>query len=339
MGEAGVMMNRGVAEKGIEMTTTIAKTTAVQAALHEAYDRFKNVTDGENASYIPYLANVPSSLFGLAVTTAEGETFEVGDTRYEFAIESISKAFTLALVMEQVGPDEVRAKIGADPTGMPFNSVEAIELHGGKPLTPLVNAGAMATVSLLNASTPDERWQKLLSGYSRFAGRQLSLNQEVYASEAATNFHNRAIAWLLYSYGTIYSDPMEACDVYTKQCSVGVTAADLATMGATLAAGGTNPVSKIRLVSESNVPHILAEMTMEGLYDSSGDWAYNVGLPGKSGVGGGLLAVAPGALAIASFSPPLDPVGNSVRGLQAIEYVARKLKLNVYLNSEACVLA
>jgi glutaminase len=167
----------------------------------------------------------------------------------------------------------------------------------------------------------------------------LSLNQEVYNSEAATNFHNRAIAWLLYSYGTMYSDPMEACDVYTKQCSIGITAADLAVMGATLAADGVNPLTKSRVVKSDNVPHILAEMTMEGLYTSSGDWAYNVGLPGKSGVGGGLLAVAPGVLAIASFSPPLDPVGNSVRGLQAIEYFAQKLKLNVYSNSEACVLA
>jgi glutaminase len=297
------------------------------------------VKDGANASYIPCLAEVPSSLFGVAVTTVDGQVFEAGDTRYEFAIESISKAFTLALVMEQVGSDAVRAKIGADPTGMPFNSVEAIELHGGKPLTPLVNAGAMATVSLLKAANADERWQKLLSGYSRFAGRQLSLNQEVYASEAATNFHNRAMAWLLYSYGTMYSDPMEGCDVYTKQCSVGVTAADLATMGGTLAAGGTNPVTKIRVVSESNVPHILAEMTMEGLYESSGDWAYNVGLPGKSGVGGGLLAVAPGVLAISSFSPPLDPVGNSVRGQKAIEYVASKLNLNVYVNEAEAVLA
>ena len=332
-------MNRGVAGRGIEMTTTIAETTAVQAALHEAHDRFKNVKDGENASYIPYLANVPPSLFGLAVNTVEGETFEVGDTRYEFAIESISKVFSLALVMEEMGSDDLRAKVGADPTGLPFNSVVAIELHGGKPLTPLVNAGAMATVSLVKASTPDERWHKLLDACSRFAGRSLSLNQEVYNSEAATNFHNRAIAWLLYSYGTMYSDPMEACDVYTKQCSIGITAADLAVMGATLAADGVNPLTKSRVVKSDNVPHILAEMTMEGLYTSSGAWAYNVGLPGKSGVGGGLLAVAPGVLAIASFSPPLDPVGNSVRGLQAIEYFAQKLKLNVYSNSEACVLA
>ena len=238
-----------------------------------------------------------------------------------------------------MGPVEVRAKVGADPTGLPFNSVVAIELHGGKPLTPLVNAGAMATVSLVKAATPEERWQNLLSMYSKFAGRQLSLNEEVYESEAATNFHNRAIAWLLYSYGTMYSDPMEACDVYTRQCSVGITAADLAIMGATLAADGINPVTNTRVLLRKNVPHIFAEMTMEGLYEASGDWAYKVGLPGKSGVGGGLFAVAPGVLAISSFSPPLDPVGNSVRGQQAIEYIASKLKLNVYSSEEAYVLA
>ena len=326
-------------EREIRMIATVPDPTAIRSALQEAHQQFKTVTDGENANYIPYLAKVPSSLFGLAVTTAEGETFEVGDTRYEFAIESISKVFSLALLLEEMGPVEVRAKVGADPTGLPFNSVVAIELHGGKPLTPLVNAGAMATVSLVKAATPDERWQKLLSMYSRLAGRQLSLNDEVYQSEAATNFHNRAIAWLLFSYGTMYSDPIQACDVYTKQCSVGVTAADLAIMGATLAADGVNPITRSRVLSSGNVPHILAEMTMEGLYTTSGDWAYKVGLPGKSGVGGGLLAVAPGVLAISSFSPPLDPVGNSIRGQQAIEYIASALKLNVYSSEEACVLA
>lgn len=320
------------------MFAIIPDAITIKAALQDAYAQCKSVNEGQNASYIPYLANVPSSLFGLAVTTAEGKTFEVGDTRYEFAIESISKVFSLALVLEEMGSEGLRAKVGADPTGLPFNSVVAIELHGGKPLTPLVNAGAMSTVSLVKATTSEERWRKLLDTYSRFAGRPLSLNDEVYKSEAATNFHNRAIAWLLYSYGTMYSDPMEACDVYTKQCSVGITAADLATMGATLAADGVNPVTKSQVISVENVPHILAEMTMEGLYTSSGDWAYKVGLPGKSGVGGGLLAVAPGVLAISAFSPPLDAVGNSVRGMQAIEYVARKLKLNVYLSEEVGVL-
>ena len=319
------------------MFMTTPDDKAIRTALQEAHAQFKTVTDGQNASYIPYLANVPSSLFGIAVTTTEGKVFTIGDTSFEFAIESISKVFSLALLMEEIGPDEVRAKIGADPTGLPFNSVVAVELQSGKPLTPLVNAGAMATVSLVKASTPEERWEKLLSIYGRFAGRKLTLNQQVYQSEAATNFHNRALAWLLYSYGTMYSDPIEACDVYTKQCSVGITAADLATMGATLAADGINPVTKSRVLSSANVPHILAEMTMEGLYTASGDWAYNVGLPGKSGVGGGLLAVAPGVLAISSFSPPLDPVGNSVRGQQAIQHIASRLKLNVYSCEDAFV--
>jgi glutaminase len=254
----------------------------------------------------------------------------VGDTQYAFAIESISKVFSMALVMEALGAQVVHDKVGASPTGLPFNSVIAVELHGGKPLSPLVNAGAMSTVSLLPAKSAAERWATLLEGYSRFAGRPLPLIDAVYTSEAATNFHNRGIAWLLYSYGTLYSDPMEACDVYTKQCSVAITARDLATMGATLAAGGVNPITRERVVAANNVPPILAEMTMEGLYDASGDWAFNVDLPGKSGVGGGILAVAPGVLAIGAFAPPRDPVGNSVRGVLAARHIANALGLNIF---------
>lgn len=310
--------------------TRLPDASALQAALTEAHAKFKDVKEGANASYIPALAQVPSDLFGLAIVTADGQVCEVGDTRHEFAIESISKVFSMALVMEALGAAAVHDKVGASPTGLPFNSVIAVELHGGKPLSPLVNAGAMSTVSLLPAKNADERWAKLLAGYSRFAGRPLDLIDEVYQSEATTNFHNRGIAWLLYSYGTLYSDPMEACDVYTKQCSIAITAKDLATMGATLAAGGVNPLTSQRVVAANNVPPILAEMTMEGLYDASGDWAFNVGLPGKSGVGGGILAVAPGQLAIAAFAPPLDPVGNSVKGALAVQHVANTLGLNVF---------
>jgi len=308
----------------------ISNADAIRTALADAHVRFKDIKDGANASYIPALARVPSDLFGLAVVTADGQVFEIGDTRYAFAIESISKVFSMALVMEELGAKSLQDKVGADPTGLPFNSVIAVELHKGKPLSPLVNAGAMSPVSLLPAPSPAERWSKLLDGYGRFAGHPLGLIDEVYASEAATNFHNRGIAWLLYSYGTMYSDPMDACDVYTKQCSVAITAEDLATMGATLAAGGVNPTTGQRVVASANVPHILAEMTMEGLYDSSGDWAFNVGLPGKSGVGGGILAVAPGVLAIGAFAPPLDPIGNSVKGTLAARYIANTLSLNVY---------
>jgi glutaminase len=302
----------------------------IQAAVDAAHASCKAVKGGANASYIPYLANVPSSLFGVAVVTADGALYTAGDADTPFAIESISKVFTLALVTELVGPDAVRAKIGVSPTGLPFNSVMALELHNGKPLSPLVNAGAIATASLVPGDNADACWAKIQDAQSRFAGRKIELSDEVNTSEQTTNFHNRAIGWLLYSAGACYSDPMRAVDVYTRQCSTLVTATDLATMGATLAAGGVNPRSKKRVIAESNVPHILAEMTMEGLYTGSGEWAYTVGLPGKSGVGGGIVAVAPGQLAIAAFSPPLDPAGNSVRGAAAVAHVAKSLHLNLY---------
>ncbi|WP_297572148.1 glutaminase A [uncultured Deefgea sp.] len=302
----------------------------IAAVVKEAYDKFSQAAGGENASYIPYLASVPSSLVGVTVVTKDGTVFECGDSNYEFALESISKVFSLALALEDVGAEEVHNKIGADPTGLPFNSVMALELHGGKPLSPLVNAGAMATVSLIKASNPEDRWSRILGMQSQLAGRQIALSEEINRSEQTTNFHNRAIAWLLYSAGTMYSDPMEACDVYTRQCSTLISSKDLAVMGATLAAGGINPLNKQRVLKAENVPHILAAMTMEGLYDSSGDWAYTVGLPGKSGVGGGILAVAPGQLAIAGFSPPLDPIGNSVRGQLMVAFIAKELGLNLY---------
>ncbi|WP_294536319.1 glutaminase A [uncultured Rhodoblastus sp.] len=302
----------------------------IQAAVDAAHASCKAVAGGANASYIPYLAKVPSSLFGVAVVTADGALYQAGDADAPFAIESISKVFTLALATELVGPDAIRLKIGVSPTGLPFNSVMALELHNGKPLSPLVNAGAIATASLVPGDDADACWARILDVQSRFAGRKIELSEEVNTSEQTTNFHNRAIGWLLCSAGACYSDPMRAVDVYTRQCSTLVTATDLATMGATLAAGGMNPRSKERVIAESNVSHILAEMTMEGLYTGSGEWAYTVGLPGKSGVGGGILAVAPGKLAIAAFSPPLDSAGNSVRGAAAVAHVAKSLQLNLY---------
>lgn len=289
-----------------------------------------NTTGGKNADYIPYLASVPSGLAGVAVVARDGTVHEAGDSRFEFAIESISKVATLALVIETIGADALHQKVGSNPTGMPFNSVMALELHDGKPMSPLVNAGAIATASLVSGSSADERWSKILEMQSRLCGRSVQLSDEVNRSEQTTNFHNRAIAWLMYSAGTCYSDPMEALDLYTRQCSTLVTAVDLATIGATLANGGVNPVTHERVLAADNVPHILAEMMMEGLYTSSGDFAYAVGLPGKSGVGGGLFAVAPGRLAIAAFSPPLDDAGNSVRGLTAVGSVAKELHLNIF---------
>lgn len=304
--------------------------TALQQACDAGHTAGKSAHGGSNADYIPYLASVPSDLLGVAIATADGKVFKQGDADFTFAIESISKVFTLALVMQNIGPQAVREKIGTAPTGLPFNSVMALELHNGKPLSPLVNAGAIATASLVPGDDAEACWAAILACQSRFAGRQISLSDEVNQSEQTTNFHNRAIAWLLYSAGTCYSDPMRAVDVYTRQCSTLVSATDLAVMGATLAAAGVNPLTKERVIDAEKVPPILAEMTMEGLYTASGDWAYTVGLPGKSGVGGGILAIVPGKLAIAAFSPPLDEAGNSVRGQAAVATIAQTLGCNLF---------
>jgi glutaminase len=311
------------------MTSPIT-ANMVRPIATSAHQKFAALTDGKNADYIPFLASVPSHLFGIAIALTDGTLIEVGDSAYEFAIESISKVFTLALVIEQIGSEALRQKVGADATGLPFNSVIALELHSGKPLSPLVNAGAMSTASLVQGKGAEDRWRQILDVQSRFAGRPIQLSDEVNTSEQTTNFHNRGIAWLLYSAGAMYSDPLEACDIYTRGCSTLISARDLAVMGATLAAGGVNPLTQERVVQSENVPHILAEMTMEGLYTASGDWLYSVGLPGKSGVGGGILAIAPGKLAIAAFSPPLDKAGNSVRGQQAIASISQQLGLNIF---------
>lgn len=304
--------------------------TKLQAAVDAGYKAAKKVTGGANADYIPFLAKVPSDLLGVAIVTADGKTFKAGDADYQFAIESISKVFTLALVMETIGATAVKEKLGSSPTGLPFNSVEALELHDGKPLSPLVNAGAIAAASLVPGDDAESCWLNILNMQSQFAGREIQLSDEVNKSEQDTNFHNRAIAWLLYSAGTCYSDPMRAVDIYTRQCSTLISCIDLATMGAVLASGGKNPITKQQVIKEEHVAPLLAEMMMEGLYTSSGDWAYTVGLPGKSGVGGGILAVVPGQFAIAAFSPPLDEAGNSVRGQVAITEIAKQLNVSIF---------
>lgn len=301
-----------------------------RSLLADAHARFKSMKEGRNADYIPYLAKVDSNLFGIAVVTVKGEVYGVGDADYPFAIESISKPFTLALVMQEHGDEVVMKKIGVEPTGMPFNSVMALELHKERAINPLVNAGAMASVSLVKATGPADRWKKILAMYGRFAGAKLTLNEEVYTSEAESNQHNRGIAELLFSYSRLYSDPLETADVYTKQCSVGVTAKQLATMGATLANGGINPITSERVIDGKYVPKILAIMMMAGFYNESGKWAWHTGLPGKTGVGGGIVAVVPGKFAIVGFSPPLDEAGNSVRATLAIRYIADTLGVNVF---------
>jgi glutaminase len=309
----------------------------VEAAVREAYEKFRSDTNGKNADYIPYLAQVDSKLFGISVVTVDNQIFELGDVKYSFSIQSISKVYTLALAMEELGYDKVFQRIGSEPTGKAFNSVTAVvdmPTHTGNPL---VNAGAIATTSLISGKDANERWNKILDFYSKVAGEKLSLIDEVYKSEAATNAGNKALSMLLAKYDRIYADPFESVDIYTKQCSVGVNATQLARMGAVLANNGKNPATGEQVIKREDVPYILSTMTMAGLYDSSGAWAWRVGLPAKSGVGGGIVAIIPGKGAIAVFAPRLDEAGNSVKAQKVIEYVGDKLDYNLYSPSSVGV--
>jgi glutaminase len=300
------------------------------AAVDAAYAKYRTLDEGKNADYIPALAKVDPKLFGIAVVTVDGKVFRKGDVTSAFSIQSISKVFTLAAVLQTAGDEAVLEKVGVDATGQVFNSIVAIEQMKGKEMNPFVNPGAIATTSLVEGKTPEERWARILGVHEAFAGRKLEVDQEVYKSESETNERNRAIAVLMHAYGRLYSDPMVTTDLYTRQCSISVTASDLAVMAATLANGGKNPVTGKQVIGQEHVRRILAVMATAGLYDDSGIWLYRVGLPAKSGVGGGIIAVAPGRFGIAVFSPPLDAAGNSVRAQKAIQDVAAALHANPY---------
>jgi len=306
----------------------------VQRSLDAAHERYASLDEGANADYIPALAEVDPDLFGIVLVTTDGTVYTSGDVETEVSIQSVSKVFTMAKVFEESGTDAIFDVIGVDATGMRFNSIVAVEIAhgiaGGPEMNPLVNAGAIAATSMLRGETRDEIWTSLLSFYSEFAGRPLSVNQPVFESESATNQRNQAIGALMYAYGYIKSDPLRATDVYTEQCSVNVNARDLAMMAATLANGGQNPITDVQVMSPENVPGVLAVMATAGLYDESGKWLFRTGLPAKSGVGGGLLAVAPGRFGIAVVSPPLDAAGNSVRAQRAIEDIVAELGANPY---------
>ncbi|MBX9629459.1 MAG: glutaminase A [Burkholderiales bacterium] len=302
----------------------------LKAAVREAYDKFKDVKDGANANYIPELDKVPSDLFGVAIVTAKGEVFAVGDVDYAFSIQSVSKPFTAALVMQQQGADAVAQRIGVEPTGLAFNSIIATQLIPQVSVNPLVNSGAIASVSMVKAESAAQRFDTILDWFNRLSAAKLTVIEDVYQSEAATNQRNRAHAYLLAAAERIYSDPMEATDVYTRQCSIGVTAKQLAVMGATLANGGVNPVSRQRVLDAQYVPKVLAVMLTAGFYNESGIWSYTAGLPAKTGVGGGIVAVVPGQMAIVGFSPRLNEAGNSVRAMKAIQFISEKFGLSIF---------
>ncbi|HLT01874.1 MAG TPA: glutaminase A [Geminicoccaceae bacterium] len=304
----------------------------VRALVDEAYERFRTVTEGKNSEVYPALARVPSELFGICVVGTSGNVYAVGDAEHEFSIMSVSKPFVFALVCDAIGPEEARRRLGANATGQAFNSLGAIEQSGDGRTNPMVNAGAIATTSLVPGSSTEDRWRFIHDGLSRFAGRTLPLNEEVYASATATNFRNQSIARLLQSYDRVYLDPAEATDLYTRQCSLNVSARDLAVMGATLADGGVNPLTRERLVDPIVCHYTLAVMATAGLYETSGDWLYDIGLPGKSGIGGGIVTVSPGKGGLGTFAPPLDAAGNSVKGQLVARFLSQSLGLDLFLS-------
>jgi len=315
-------------------TLPLGAQADIQSVVNTAFAKYKGLKEGKNADYIPALAKVDPNLFGVAVIGRDGKAYTAGDINTEVSIQSISKVFTMARVIQDQGPQAIESTIGVDATGMRFNSIVSVELAykalGGPELNPLVNPGAITATSMVEGPTADAIWTRIIGTYSDFAGRQLGVLQDVYTSESDTNQRNQAIGMLMHAYGYIKSNPAQATDLYTKQCSVGVNAKDLAMMAATLAFGGRNPVTGKQAISTDNVPYVLAVMATAGLYDDSGKWLYHTGLPAKSGVGGGIIAVAPGKYGIAVVSPPLDQAGNSVRAQKTIEAIVTALSLNPY---------
>ncbi len=304
----------------------------VQLLVEEAHERFKADTDGRNSDVYPALARVPSDLFGICVVETNGSLHEVGEAEHEFSIMSVSKPFVFALVCQLLGPEETRDRLGVNSTGLPFNSLAGIERTPDGRTNPMVNSGAIATTSLVPGATMDEKWRFIRDGLSAFAGRTLELNDEVYTSASETNFRNQSIARLLQSYGRVYLDPADATDLYTKQCSLNVSAKDLAVMGAALADGGVNPITRRRVVDAASCRYALAVMATAGLYETSGDWLFDIGLPGKSGIGGGIVTVSPGKGGLGTFAPPLDSAGNSVKGQLVANFLADALGLNLFIS-------
>lgn len=308
---------------------------AIRNILSEVHRKVLPDRSGHLPDYIPALTSINPEHMAISIVLQDGQTISVGDARTPFTIMSAAKPFTAALVMRQSGRQAIVEKIGVEPTGEPFNSIVAIEEHPDRSINPLVNAGAMAAISLLKGDNANARWHSLLGWYRQLAHAELSMNRSVYESVRDTGLRNQAIAALLRDYDRLYDDPEEVRDVYNRQSSVEVTTEQLAMMGATLANGGVQPITGERLLSEADVAALLAVMTVAGMYEDSGHWAWHVGLPAKSGVGGGIVAVAPGRMSIAAWSPRLDDAGNSVRAQAAIRQISARLGLGLYGPIEA----
>jgi len=307
-----------------------------QQAIDAAYSKYRTLKEGKNADYIPALAKVDPNLFGIALVTTDGKVFTAGDIKTEVSIQSISKVFTMAQVIQEQGLDSVEKRIGVDATGARFNSIIAIEgvkvvVGTGAPeMNALVNPGAISATSMVTGASADAVWAKIIGFHNDAAGRELTVLQDVYKSESDSNQRNQAIGALMLAYGYIKDNWQQAVDLYTRQCSIGVNAKDLAVMASTLAFAGKNPVTNKQVMDPAKVPGVLAVMATAGLYDDSGKWLYHTGLPAKSGVGGGIIAVSPGKFGIAVVSPPLDDAGNSIRAQRAIADISNALGGNPY---------
>lgn len=303
----------------------------IKEVAQEAYEQVKTNTGGKNADYIPYLANIDKNLFGISICLLDGQIIQLGDSEYRFGIESVSKVHTAILVLRQYGAKKLLEMIGADATGLPFNSIIAILLENDHPSTPLVNAGAITACSMVEpVGDSDQKWKAIVSNIADLCGSAPQLIDELYKSESATNFNNRSIAWLLKNYNRIYDDPDMSLDLYTRQCSLGITAAQLSIAAATIANQGLNPVTKKQIFDAELSPKITSLIATVGFYEHTGDWLYTSGIPAKTGVGGGVMGVLPGQFGIAAFAPPIDEAGNSVKAQLAIKYIMNKLGLNVF---------
>lgn len=305
----------------------------VRQLVEEAHRRFGSLSEGRVSEVYPALARVPADLFGICVVGTDGNVFAVGDAEHEFTIMSVSKPFIFALVCNLIGSTGARERLGVNATGYAFNSLTGIERDAEGRTNPMVNAGAIATTSLVPGDNTEAKWRFIHEGLSRFAGRSMSMNEEVYESASRTNFRNRSIALMLESVGRIYCDPGEATDLYTRQCSLNVSARDLAVMGATLADGGFNPVTREQVIDPEICHYALSVMLTAGLYETSGDWLYEIGLPGKSGIGGGIVTVSPGKGGLGTFAPPLDEAGNSVKGQLVAQFLSQRLGLDLLVSA------
>ncbi|WP_294177177.1 glutaminase A [uncultured Coprobacter sp.] len=310
----------------------------IKDAAEEAFDLYKTNTDGKNADYIPYLANINKNLFGISICLLNGQTIQLGDSEYKFGIESVSKVHTAILVLRQYGAQQLLEKIGADATGLPFNSIFAILLENDHPSTPLVNAGAITACSMVKPiADPENKWKAIVDNITDLCGSAPQLIDELYKSESETNFNNRSIAWLLKNYNRIYDDPTMSLDLYTRQCSLGITATQLSICGATIANNGMNPITRKQIFDTGLSPKITSLIATVGFYEHTGDWLYTSGIPAKTGVGGGVMGTLPGLFGIAAFAPPIDNAGNSVKAQLAIKYIMNKLELSVFSGDQVTI--